>query len=322
MRAILCLAVAAVLAVVMPRGLFSPRDDAPSSDLKEREEWRAAAVRCVSVCEKNLEEEEHLFRTGAASEGEVDVARYYLAGARHELALCDGKREVVIQQARDMVAIREREWNRLVTVSDPTTALDALAARRCLASARYHLSRMEGDTENAGMHLRSVLDACAAEVRGLQALAERGVITPESVDDALRRQAWARAVLAREEGRREEAVEQLRIVVKLRERDVERHKRVSAEGGSPPAFVEFMDVLLLEDRLCLAVAERKPDDAHEAVGGIVSLLEKITKRWKEVPNRDQVVVTAHEERLARYRLALASKDLKFAGPADVSRLDY
>ena len=303
-----------------------PPSDAPPPARKERGQFQAACVALVRACDGELAEQVKLLRAGAATEGEVDVVRLALAGARQELALVEGRPAAAVEQSRALVAIRERELDRLLKLPGrgDVGAVEALAARRQVANARRWLAREERSPGGAARHLREVIELCDAEVRALQTLARRGIAVPEEVDAGRRRLAYARYRLAREEGRAEGAAEQLRITVQLREQDLKRTRQVDDGTAEAAQDVDWHHVLLLEARQRQAVFAGDAPAAREHLGRRLAVLERMSRRQREVLPADRVLRASLEYQLAlvRYQLALASEGVPLVDGDPLYELDY
>ncbi len=306
-----------------PWPISSPPGTPPTVE-KERERLKTACATFVKECEDQLAQEVKLQRAGSTGESEVDDARFALAEARRDLAQAESQREAVIEQSRVLVAIRERERDRLLTLpgGGDVGAVEVLAARRRLSNAREWLARDEDASEDVARYLREIIDVCEAELKAVEALVVRGSASSGDVDDCRRRLAYARYRLAREEGRTGEAVEQLHITVEARERDLKRKQQLCGSAAAAQD-VDWHHVLLLEARQRLAVVEGNAPAAREHLGRIVAVLERTSQRLRDVFTSDRMLLAYSEYHLAlaHYRLALASRDVALSEPDRLYELD-
>src|SRR5712691_7515076 len=107
-----------------------------AQDNEQPPDWRSQALAAerafIAKVEEDLAAEEKLLAMKVSTEGDVDRVRVQLAQARHDLALHEDRRDVVREQLRVVVELRQRQLDRLQQARRPEQELTQ--ARRRLAN--------------------------------------------------------------------------------------------------------------------------------------------------------------------------------------------
>jgi hypothetical protein len=310
MKWLLSMAVSIGLLFGWPQ-LISLAVAAPPKDLREKEQLKAACLRLAKEYEEQVAEQDRLLRQGATSESEVLRARYDLAATQLDLAALGNKRDAVLEQSRVLVSLRERQLNLWLKMpsGDDLVAIEVLAAERRLANARFWLAREEGRGKDVVRYLRDIIDISNRELRALGPLESRGLASSQNVEDARRHIAYARYLLAKQEGKPEEAAKQLRIVADMRELGVARMHHLYKVWAVPARLVDWYRVLLMESQHRLAVVEKKPADARKYLDRIPQLLQHILQELEDIHSTDRLERAGLEYELALARYQLSSDEL-------------
>lgn len=131
---------------------------------------------------------------------------------------------------------------------------------------------------------RERVAVCADWLASRERLAGRGMVSAGDVDDARLSLAWARCQQAREEGRPEEAVRQLRAVVAVREREWRRLSEMDRRAV-PTAELDRARRRLAGARWFLANEEEDEDGVHEQLHVLLAVTGDELKRSEEAARR-------------------------------------
>jgi hypothetical protein len=204
-----------------------------------------------------------------------------------------------------------------------TSAAAVGFARVNLAIARFNLADADGRPDLQAEQLRAITKVREDDLGRMDTLYRDRGVQAWHVDLARRRLAWPRYRLAQVEGRAEDAVAELKQIIRLCEGDVNRLAGVPGAGTVAASEVEVSRGRLAYARFRLAVAEGRPEDAvaqlrlaAESRGRDFDRLRRLARQGA-MP--EYVVNTAHLLWLkARVRLAIADQD-PAAARADVAR---
>jgi hypothetical protein len=311
MRSLPFLMMVAILTLLRAGDGASPSSIPPLED--ERDRYRAALTDWEGWWAKEVAREQKLLTMGLGSEGDVDKARSYQATVRAELALVERNPEQARSELRTLVQVREREWQRAQTVHRRGTLAtkDLRAAERRLANARYRLAGVEGPHTKVAAALQEVLTACAREIKVLRANLPRGTLVDGDVERALCRESYARYRLARLEGRTDDALRELTLMVQLREKEFRRMQHLLGLQAAAPRHVDGADFFLLRAQQRLALARNDREKVLGLLDRLIAVAERLLERELSLPSPNERDVMAFRAEIAyqRWRRALAQDDL-------------
>jgi hypothetical protein len=229
--------------------------------------------------EKQLEAELRARSRGLASDEDVDRARVDLAKARHDEALANSDRAGMVEQCRVILAVRQREWQRLAPAIQ-RGALDAAevdVARRRPAVARYFLAVDEQRTGDARDELKFIAEVCDREAQRLARGYAGRVVSLRDLNAARNRAASARYLLARAGEQPDGAIRECDRTVALWEGEAARVSRLYQAGSAH--YLEDLDArtFLIDARIRRAAC----DGDREAIAAL--LKERIALREDAVP---------------------------------------
>lgn len=194
----------------------------------------------VLLYQRELERLVKLAESGAVPEGKVDNARRRLACARHEVAAAAGRRDDALAQLAMVVAVCEREVERLEKLGArrivPEAEVDE--GRRRLALARYTLAREKDEPEVAAEQLRIIASTWKRALERTEKLHQSGAAAKLEVNLARWGMAEARLRLGIVYGKGEVVVEELRTIVALHEARLEMIRETNRLGGYASAAVK------------------------------------------------------------------------------------
>jgi hypothetical protein len=296
---------------------------APGSVGEEERRFKEALDRLGKDYEAELALRTRLRTQGAMSEADVDEARLGLARVRINQALTEKKAEEVREQHNTVIKIRDRELARMQALQrmSSVSLYELLASQRRLAYARFLLARQEGRSDDAVRELREIVRTCEAELKAMSDL--RGISGAE-LEWARLLRTYARYCLARQEGKSDDAVRELRTTVEVGEAMLDRLTKLH-RGSTLPLEEEFNRLLVEFARHRLARAEQKPEEVRSHLREAVKLQEAIETRLRADPasvSKLQKAELDHNLALSRLRLAMAAAGLELSDDDPWNLLDH
>jgi hypothetical protein len=308
-----------------------PRDGVPPLPRQdERNQLKAATIAVRTHWEKMLAKELRLRQQGASSEAYVNFARERLALARHDLAVVEEDPAAAGEQLAIVLGVREAELRRVQKLS-PTAAASAGEigyAQLRLASVRYHMAKLDGDAPEVVRQLRITIELGMNEAKRLQRLAPKGAASATQLSVVRGQIAYGRYRLAHEEGRSEDALAELGVLVEARAELLAQSKKLDMRRYVPPWDVDHAQALLLKARVRVAILERKPQRVFEQLRELAAVEERFWQRVRsdfflEPDDREGWAVHIKRElALDRYRLTLGEQDLERVLDDPIGELEW
>jgi hypothetical protein len=270
---------------------------------------RAAFEEHTRFWEKRVVRELSLRDHSAGSDYAVAVFQFYLAAARHDLAVLDRKPEVRFDQARLARDACERQLAVVLESRQRGAAseTDVDAAKRQLAVARWRLALADANPAESARQLRLAIDICKKELDRLEGLQGKDAVPALLVDDARYRLAAARFVLARAHGTPAERAEQLRMMVAVAGLAFAREKALHKSRAASDAELDNAERTYRQAQLYQAIEAKESVRTRELLGRLAELSDKrlqcLASRAK-VQEEEERAILARDLALCRFQLAM------------------
>lgn len=269
---------------------------------------------------KKLEEqhatEEKLFKQKVSTAGSVDRALISLAKARHDLALHEmvfdeSKLAVVKEQNRVVLAVRERELERLKKAKRPTPEIKE--GQRRLAVARYMVAQMEKETEVAAEQLRFIIQLCFEDLAKIDKAGPK-VVTAAERTRFETRLICAEYLLAVADGQAKDLIPRLRDVATSNEAEWQKTDALFRRKSATIVEEYIAFKRLIDAQLRVANLEKEHDVMRNLLTRLVEKQEA-TISLLDVKDKDHDMVRELRAEAARDFIRL--KTVREGGPLDV-----
>jgi hypothetical protein len=215
-----------------------------------------------------------------ASDDEVAFYRFFIAITRYNLAQLQNDPAEALKQFRVAVVVREGQHDRAKRLCERGGGCDAEMdlAKRQLASARYHVAHLEGNTEEAVKQLDQIQEIARREFERERGLIGRNTGTLSEVEDANYRLIMAHYLQARLKGQEAESMQRLRELYTLTQAALARLRKLERQRAASAEEIDcaLLRVLVVQQRL--ACAEGKPQRAKEIQKLLAGLTAQMLQR--------------------------------------------
>jgi hypothetical protein len=287
---------------------------------------RAAFEDHARFWEQRVARELSLRERGAGSDYTIAFFQFYLAMARHDLAVLDRKPEVRVDQAR---LARDAAARQLAVTLESrqrgaASETDIDAAKRHLAAARWRLALAEAKPVESVLQLRLLIGICKKELDRLEGLQAKDAVPELLVDDARYRLACACFLLARAQGTSAERAEQRRIMVAVARRVFLREQALHKTRAANDVLVDNAERTYVYAQLYQAIEAKESVRSREFLGRLAELTDKRLRyltREAKVAEEEERAFLARELALWRFQLATFDDWPFFMFPDEALELD-
>lgn len=278
----------------------------------------------VAFLDQELRREEKLLQLGYGTPDVVDQLRVYLAKVRHDLALYENKPEVIAEQIRIIIDVRNRDLQRVQRLKQMgiATEIDMVVARRRQESAQLIMAKLVGEEETVVKCLQKVVELGKREVALHQGSPNQGQSSWD-LQNAKGRLRCAQFLLLKAENREERMIPHLRDVLEECETDLARELNLLRMKRSTIQDLYAVRVNLANARIRLANVEQRHDVVLQQLQELITLhettlakLERNLTLYKDGKMFFQAVIANDRLRLDKFSkceplddLSLASMDL-------------
>lgn len=220
-----------------------------------------------------------LYSSRHASEAELLDAQLGVALACVFRARSEGESEALVAHWRTAVELYRKELARTEALHQVRAGSlrSVSAARARLAAARGLLAEAEGMPEAVVEQHRLVEQECRQELERLERL-PRLAASDRELAIAREQLAAARFFLAEAQRQPDEAAEQVRVAIGLRQKELERMRVLRQRHAVPEDDVDVAETNLLRARAYLALGEGTAQPATESLSRLLELYERRLRR--------------------------------------------
>jgi hypothetical protein len=282
----------------------------PSPALRDaRAEYLLAATRYVRFLERREAMKSKLWEEKIASSDELAFYQFSVALARYELAQLQNDPAEALKQLRVAVTVREGQLDRAQHLREQGGGSDAEidVAKRQLASARFRLARLKGNTPEAVAQLAQIQEIARREIERGRGLLGRNVGTLSELEDMQYHLIEASYLQARLKGQKDDRIRLVRDLYALTQAGLARIRKLRMQGACSQDEIEWVLFRDLVVRQRLAGAEGNTQRAREIQNQLAGLTAQMLQRalWSDHRTEEKMEYLKLEAALARYRLVQA-----------------